>query len=630
MTQSSARWLGAVLLLFARTAIAQRAEPPVRTDLVYEASITELQAAMASGRVTSVDLVSAYVARINAYDRAGPTLNAMIRLNPAARADAARLDAERKAGKVRGPMHGIPVILKDNYGTADLATTAGSIALAGFVPSADAFQVRKLREAGAVIIGKSNLHELASGITTISSAGGQTCNPYDTERNPGGSSGGSGAAIAASFAAVGFGSDTCGSIRFPSASNNLFGLRPTKGLSSIDGIIPLSHSQDVAGPLARTVLDLAIALDATVGPDPADTATKILAGRELPRFVASLDTASLKGARFGVLTAYFGTESDDQDATRVVRAAIDKMRARGAEFVDVAIPGLDSLAGRAGVINYEFKYDLIDYLARTPNAPVKSIADILEQGLYHTSLEGSLRSREAAGTRDSPAYLAALARRGEVRDLVVRYLDEHRLDALVFPTLKRKPAPIREAQRGGNCQLSAVTGLPEMSMPAGFTPDGLPIGIAVLGRPLADARLVAFASAYEYAAHPRRAPDATPPLEHGRAPVPLAFTVDAKANGVTTRATFHYDPTRRTLDYDMRVSGIAPAGVLAVSLNRGTGERNAPVLARLAGPGAAQAKGTLKLSSAERAELLGGRVFLSVYTSEYPAGAVRATLAVPR
>src|SRR5438477_696717 len=279
-------------------------------DPVYETSIRDLQAALSAGRTTSVRLVDAYLARIAAYDQKAPALNAIIRLNPGARADAAALDAERKVGKVRGPLHGIPVILKDNYNTAGLATTAASVALAGLTPATDAFQVRKLRDAGAVILGKANLHELASGITTISSLGGQTCNPYDPDRNPGGSSGGSAAAVTASFAAIGWGSDTCGSIRIPSAFNNLFGLRPTKGLSSIDGIVPLSHTQDVGGPLARTVTDLAIGLDATVGADPADSATRILDGAPLPRFVDALDTGALKGARFGMLTQYFGTEDE--------------------------------------------------------------------------------------------------------------------------------------------------------------------------------------------------------------------------------------------------------------------------------------------------------------------------------
>ena len=622
-----------LLVMFASSvseaqAVPQRSLANARSDVVYEAGINELQSAMAAGRATSVSLVDAYVARINAYDHVGPALNAMIRLNPNARADAASRDAERKAGRVRGPLHGIPVILKDNYGTTDIPTTAGSIALAGFVPSADAFQVRKLREAGAVILGKSNMHELASGITSISSMGAQTCNPYDPDRNPGGSSGGSGAAVAASFAAIAWGSDTCGSIRIPSASNNLFGLRPTKGLSSIDGIIPLSHSQDVGGPLARTVTDLAIGLDATIGADPADTATRILEGRPLPRFVASLDTGALRGARFGVVTAYFGTEADDQEGARVVRAAMDKMKARGAEFVDVSIADLDSLATRAGVIDYEFKFDLIDYLARTPGAPVGALAEILDRGLYNTALEPQLRRRETNGTRDSEAYRDALKRRTEVRDGVVKFLEEHHLDALVYPTVKRKPALMGEVQRGANCQLSAVTGLPALAMPAGFSPDGLPLGLELLGVPLGDARLVAFAYDYEQSAHPRRAPETTPPLVGARAPAPVTYTVGTTGNGVTARGTFRFDPTRRTLDYAVHVSGIAPSHVYAVSLDRGTAEKKGPMLERLSGPGAMELKGTLKLTASERGDLIAGRMNLTIYTSDHPAGAARTPLAV--
>jgi len=237
---------------------------------VAESSIADEQKAMTEGRVSSKDLVQAYLSRIEAFDQRGPRLNALITLNPNAIKEAEALDRERAAKGPRGPLHGIPVIVKDNYSTSDMPTTAGTVALLGFVPASDAFQVRKLREAGAVIIGKSNLHELASGITTVGSAFGQTRNPYDPSRNPGGSSGGTAAAIAASLAAAGMGSDTCGSIRIPSSVNSLVGLRPTKGLSSIAGIVPLSVTQDVGGPLARSVADLAAMLDATIGEDPAD------------------------------------------------------------------------------------------------------------------------------------------------------------------------------------------------------------------------------------------------------------------------------------------------------------------------------------------------------------------------
>jgi amidase len=253
----------AVSLGSAREAPLAAQSPRNRSAVeVHEATITELQDAMAAGRTSSAQLTDAYLARIAAYDRQGPALNSMIRLNPNARADARRLDEERRQGRVRGPLHGIPIILKDNFDTADMPTSGGSLALADHQTADDAFVVRKLRDAGAVILGKSNMHELAAGITTIGSIGGQTRNPYDPRRCPGGSSGGTGAAIAASFATVGWGSDTCGSIRIPSAFGSLAGLRPTQGLVSRTGVQPLSHTQDIPGPLARTVTDLAIALDA--------------------------------------------------------------------------------------------------------------------------------------------------------------------------------------------------------------------------------------------------------------------------------------------------------------------------------------------------------------------------------
>ena len=624
------RRLGVLLALAVASALHAQSATSSRTDVVYEASITDLQSAMKSGRLHSVDLVDAYIARINAYDHAGPALNAIIRLNPNARAEAATLDAERKAGKVRGPLHGIPVIVKDNYGTRDMITSAGTIALAGMRTPDDAFEVRRLREAGAVILGKSNMHELASGITTISSIGGQTCNPYDPDRNPGGSSGGSGAAVAASFSAVAWGSDTCGSIRIPSAVHNLFGLRPTKGLTSISGIVPLSHTQDVAGPLARTVMDLAIALDATVGPDASDSATKILDGQTVPRFVNALDTASLRGARIGIFTEYFGTDADDQEATRIVRAALDKMKARGATLVDVTIPGLDSVSSRASVINFEFKYDLIDYLARIPNAPVKSLGEALNDGLYDVALDQPLHTRETSGTRDNELYRAAMERRTVARNMLLAFLDSAKLDAIVYPTVRRKAAYIGEPQRGANCQLSAITGLPALSMPAGFTTDGLPIGMEFLGRPLSDARLVSFAYDYEQATHPRRAPSTTPPLVAGHAPKPVAFTATAHSGSVHAVGTFTFDPTRRSLDYSVRVAGAPAASVYGISIDRITDAKKGPVIRVLGRPGLANATGHLTLADAERRDLLDGKLALVVYTVDQPRGTITASLTPPQ
>ena len=616
---------GAVCLGPAPSA-AQAARSASAPD-VFEASVEDLQAALAAGRATSVQLVDAYLARIAAYDQRGPRLNAVIRLNPDARAQAAALDAERRAGRVRGPLHGIPIILKDNYDTRDMPTAASSVALAGLVPPEDAFQVRRLREAGAVILGKSNMHELAAGITTISSLGGQTRNPYDPRRNPGGSSGGSGAAVAASFAALAWGSDTCGSIRIPSAFHALFGLRPTKGLSSIAGIIPLAHTQDVGGPLARTVRDLAIGLDATVGPDPDDPATRVLEGRSPPGFVEALEGATLEGVRLGVLRSYFGDGPEDEEVASVVRDAVERMEERGAEVVDVMVAGLDEVVARAGVIPFEFRFDLMDYLATRPGAPVRSLTEILDKGLHHVALENTFRARDTVRSRDSEAYLAALARRDSARALVERALDAYRIDALVYPTVRRKPALIGEPQRGSTCQLSAVTGLPTLTMPAGFTPDGLPVGVELLGRALDDARLVSVAYAWEHAERPRRPPSTTPSLLEGSP----GFTVDARGEGgLRVRASLTWEAPARALRYTVRVDGIPAGRVHAVTLDRGTPEKPGPTLVHLGGPGGAALDAAVELGETERGELLDGGLYLSVFTADAPSGAFRTRVVMER
>jgi amidase len=591
---------------------------------VSEATIVELQEAMTSGRATSVDITSAYLARIAAYDRAGPRLNAIIRLNAHALADAARLDDERARQGPRGPLHGIPVLLKDNYDTFDMPTSAGTLTLAGLVPPDDAFQVRKLREAGAVILGKTNLHELAYGITTIASLGGQTLNPYDPTRNPGGSSGGTGAAIAASFAAVGWGSDTCGSIRIPASHNNLVGLRPTKGLSSIDGIIPLAHTQDVGGPLARTVTDLAIALDATVGPDPADPATRALEGRALPRFREALAGATLQGVRLGILAGLFGDTPEDAAVAGLVRAAIGRMAELGADTVTVEIPDYLSLIAGSSVIAHEFKWDLLDYLASVPNAPVSSLEEMLDRGLNHAALVPILERSTAPASRDTEAYRDALAKRGPLRDAVVAMMDAHRLDAIAYPTIRTVPNTIGEPQRGSNCQLSATSGLPAISLPAGWS-GGLPVGIELLARPFADARLVAIAHAFEQAGGQRRAPAVTPPLAGDAPPTPLVATVGVTGSGsrpARADVRFELDPVQGTLSYDVQISGVAAADVFAVVLRRVDADGRSSVVARLTGPAVTADRGTLRLDQELRARLEAGELELVLVTSEDPFGAV--------
>ena len=477
---------------------------------VVERTIPELAAAMASGAVTSQALVRAYLARIAAYDRQGPALNAMIAVNPDALAQAAALDRERAAKGSRGPLHGIPIILKDNYDTADLPTTAGSRALGGSMPERDGFQVSKLRSAGVVIVGKANLHEFARGITTISAIGGQTRNPYDATRNPGGSSGGTGAAIAANFAAVGMGTDTCGSIRYPASHNSLVGLRPTLGLSSRSGIVPLSLSQDVGGPLARTVTDIALMLDASVGADPSDPITSRGAGRIPPSYLTSLDRDGLRGARLGVLLPLFGEAQEDQRAGSVVRTAIEAMAQRGARLIPIASGDLPSEADGVAIIRFEFATDLNDYLRHTPKAPVRSHDEMLEKHLVLPALEPTFR-RDVASV-DSDEYRAIVARHEALRASLLKIMDEHEVVALVYPTLRRTAAKIGEPQAGGNCAASAATGLPAITVPAGFADDGMPVGVELLGRPFSERDLLTLAYGFEQATHHRHPPALTPRL----------------------------------------------------------------------------------------------------------------------
>lgn len=497
----------AAAAVLAIAAASQGQQPPFD---VVERTIPELAAAMAAGTVTSQALVQAYLARIDAYDQRGPALNAMITVNPNALAQAAALDRERASRGPRGPLHGIPIILKDNYDTADLPTTAGSIALKGSMAERDGFQVRKLREAGAVVVGKANLHEFARGITTVSSLGGQTRNPYDTTRNPGGSSGGTGAAIAANFAAAGMGTDTCGSIRYPSAHNSLVGLRPTLGLSSRSGIVPLSLSQDVGGPLARTVTDVAMVLDATAGADSADPITSRGAGHIPASYLASLDREALRGARLGVLLPLFGEAPEDRRAGSVVRTAIQAMEQRGAITVPVASGDVPSDADGVAIIRFDFASNINAYLRSTPKAPVRTHDEILEKRLLMPALEQTFR-RDVAST-DSDDYRAMVAKHEALRASLVKIMDDRQVVALVYPTLRRTAAKIGEPQLGGNCAASAATGLPAITVPAGFADDGMPVGVELLGRPFAEPDLLKLAYAFEQATRHRRPPALTPRL----------------------------------------------------------------------------------------------------------------------
>ena len=593
-----------------------------------ERSITELAAALDAGEVTSRELVASYLARIEAYNQQGPALNAMVVISPNAFADADARDAERVEGRVRGPLHGIPVVVKDNYDTADMPTTAGAIGLATSVPPDDAFQVRRLREAGAIILGKTNMHELARGITTVSSIKGQTRNPYDPTRNPGGSSGGTGAAVAASFAAVGMGSDTCGSIRIPSAHHALVGLRGTRGLASGDGIIPLSTTQDIGGPLARSVRDLAITLDATVGLDPADETTRRSEGRIPRSYTDALDPQGLQGARVALLEELLGDTGAERPVRTVIEAAVEEMTAQGAEAVELGETDFGSLLEGASLIGLEFKFDFDAYLAKTPEAPVRSLAELVELGLYHQVLATStLRASLEVESLDTDEYRERLAKRGTLRAAVEALLDEHELTALIYPTIRQTARPIGQRQPGSNCSLSAISGLPAITVPAGYAADGMPVGLEMIGREFAEADLIRLAYAYEQATRHRHSPESTPSLIAPPGPVVLDVGTET-AGGVGLRGRLVFDRATRMLVYTVSVYGVSDDDLLFTHIHRSIEGAAGPVVHLLGGRRRARVSGTRALSAADVRRLRDGELYVDVHTMEDLFG-VRADIEWP-
>ena len=608
---------------------------PARFDPT-ERSIEDLQRAMAAGEVTSRQLVEAYLARIGEYDQRGPALNAIKAVNPIAAEAADALDRERAGRGARGPLHGIPVLVKDNYETIEMPTTAGSIALATFHPRRDAVLVQRLKAAGAVILGKTNMHELAAGITSVGSGFGQVRNPYDAGRNAGGSSGGTGAAVAANFAAAGMGSDTCGSIRNPASQNNLVGLRGTQGLASRTGIVPLSSTQDIGGPLARSISDLAILLDATVGPDPSDASTSVSAGRIPASYGASLRRDALKGARIGVVRGLFGSAPDDQEVASIVQKALDSLKKAGAEIVDVPVPGLDDLLRDSSMINHDFKFDFAEYLAQFDEAPVRSLADILDRGLLHAALEPTFRTRNAVVSRASDQSRRARVKRTALRQAIEAALDEHGVAALVYPTLRRKPARLGDSQGPTNCLVSAVSGLPALSVPAGFTDDGLPVGMDLLGGAFAEPALLSLGFAIEQDQKLRRPPFSTPPLIDGRRPAPRVGSLTlrpssaspgAERSSLTVELT--YDEAAARLDYALRMDAALAERVEAVWIHGGTVGQPGAARHQLYGAARATA-GSITVSAADRADLLAGRSIVRLYLRGVAGSAADAALSFPK
>ena len=500
----------AIILVLSIASIPESLAAPSFTPM--ESSIDDLQAAMQSGATSSVALVDWYTQRITELDQNGPKLNSIAQLNSKARADAELLDQERLDQGPRGPLHGIPILVKDNFHVEGLATTGGSALFKDFFATEDATLVQRLRDAGAVILGKTNMHEFAYGITTVGSGFGETRNAYDPLRNPGGSSGGTGAAIAANFAAVGLGSDTCGSIRIPSAYQALAGLRGTQGSSSRSGIIPLSSTQDIGGPLARSVRDLAIVLDAVTGYDSLDPQTASAYDKLSPgAFSASLKRGALQGQRFGLVSELIRVDPYDSDMADRFDEAVSDMRRLGAQFVDVSLPDLDQLIygvdGGFHVLMRDFGHDLNAWLEEQPTSPIPNLTAIIESQSAHPEVQPLLIASAAMASNTSSTYLEELAKRDQLRTMILNVMAANHLDALIYPAVRKRPARLGESQPEDNvCQLSANSGLPAIVFPSGFTEDGLPTSIELLGRPWDDAKLLGFAFDYEQATHHRRPP----------------------------------------------------------------------------------------------------------------------------
>jgi amidase len=513
--------LGAGLGLSLAGAAVPAAELPLG-----EATIADFNAAFDAGTLTSEKLVKLYLARIAAYDKQGPAINAVILVNPKALETARALDRERKAKGPRSPLHGIPVVLKDNYDTADLPTTGGSILLEGSIPPDDAFMVKKLRDAGAIVLAKVNLSEFASG-GAHSSLGGQTHNPHDLTRTPSGSSGGTGAAIAADYAPLGLGTDTGGSIRGPSTANGIVGLKPTHGLLSRDGIIPLALSFDTGGPMARSVRDVAIALGAMTGIDPADAATQKSAGKSYGDYTQFLKADALEGARIGIARDFLG---QDAEVDWVIESALAAMRKAGATVIDVRYPKwlLDARTEFYGAVRYpEFAAQIGDYLKTTAPQYPKNIQQLIEKaddvralrpdGAGPNPSRWTLMKREAgSGTLTDYRYTTVHDQGLPlVRAALEGLLAANQLDAIVYPTSPRRPAQIAATATesggvGSATNFANLSGFPDLIVPAGFTGDDLPVGISFFGPAFSEPKLLALGYSFEQATHAIRLPVHTP------------------------------------------------------------------------------------------------------------------------
>ncbi len=522
-----ARWAVTVCTTAAAALVVSTSvetQAPGERFTVDEATIFDIRSALASHAVSCRGLVDQYLRRIDAYDKKGPAVNAIVVTNPSARAIADDLDRRYARSGPVGPLHCVPILVKDNYETVDMATTGGSLSLKGMMTGKDAFVVRRLRDAGAVMLAKTNMAEFAfTQYETVNSIlPGYTRNPYDTSRVTAGSSGGTAAAIAANFGSVGLGTDTGASIRGPASHQALVGIRPTLGLTSRSGVIPVFLDSDVTGPLARTVTDAAIVLQAMVGEDAADESTAASRGHTDADYAAALTRDGLHGARLGVLHQAYDTATMDPEVAALFARALADLQRAGATVLDpVQILGLDAMrSGRTGLTGCNsFKYELNRYLASVgEHAPKHTLEEIIKSRQFHPSIQLRLETSEAADDLPgvTPGCVARAEFRAKLRAAVTQVMTDQHLDALVYPTWSNPPRLIGDLNtpHGDNNQLFAPnTGFPAITVPMGFTRgQSLPAGLQLLGTAWSEATLFRLAYAYEQATRHRHPPAATPPL----------------------------------------------------------------------------------------------------------------------
>jgi len=509
------------VLAIAGTVLAAAQQPAAPPFRVEETTIAQIHDAIKAGRLTCRALVDAYLKRIDAYDKNGPAINAIVQINPDAQRQADDLDRRYAQGGLTGALHCVPAIVKDNFETIGLQSAAGSLSLKDFVSSKDAFQVKRIKDAGAIVLAKSNMAEFAfSPYETVNSIlPGYTRNPYSLDRVTAGSSGGTAAAVAANFGAIGLGSDTGNSIRGPASHQALAGIRSTMGLTSRAGVVPLSLLADIAGPMTRTLEDAVAVFQVVAGEDPDDPATAASRGRAIPDYRQSLKRDALEGARIGILRQAYERETTDSEVVDVFMAAVGDLTRAGATIVDPARVDLAAVQrpqGGGGCGG--FKYDINRYLgAQGDRVHVHTLEEIIRSRRFHPSIEARLRSAQDGSENgpETPACKAESEYREAFRAAVGRTMDAQKLDAFVYPTWSNPPRLIGDLNtpHGDNSQVfSPTTGWPAINVPMGYTRGTLPIGITFFGRAWSEPALIGLAYSYEQATHHRRPPPSTPPL----------------------------------------------------------------------------------------------------------------------